>query len=102
MYSYDGWQFYFQRSLAIARLYFRKSDNRIVVIGDSHSRIIKNSSGVLSHHVGPITLHRMGDSTEMEAWFNESLSFPRRLRFLHFPAISKNSIMVLSFGEIDI
>jgi len=44
----------------------------------------------------------MGDSTEMEILLRESLSFPRRLRFLHFPALSKNSIIVLSFGEIDI
>lgn len=96
---FDGIRSYFNEFKGIIWLFCSRSENRIVVIGDSHSQVIQSSAGVLIRHIGPVTLHRIKDQTEM---IRSALTLAPRLRFIAFPRLSKNSIIVLSFGEIDI
>lgn len=58
----------------------------IHVIGDSHCREFIGIENTISHHIGPITMHRIGrDGFDFRAF-----------------QVSENDIVILSFGEIDV
>jgi hypothetical protein len=98
----DGLGWYFARVIAVVTLLVRVSGNRVFVMGDSHTLIFQGRAGVLSRHLGPITLNRFGRDGEAKELYNSAFSWPRRLRWIPFPMPKASDTLVLSFGEIDI
>ena len=98
----DGLGWYFARVMAVITLLARVNGSRVFVMGDSHTLIFQRRAGVISRHLGPITLNRFGRDGEAKALFNSAFSWPRRLRWIPFPMPTASDFLVLSFGEIDI
>ena len=99
---FDGAWFYINRIHGIVLLLLGSKPKRVYVMGDSHSLVFQRRIGVMCRHLGPITLHRFGRDGEAKALFQSAFSWPRRLRWIPFPAPKGSSTIVLSFGEIDI
>ncbi|MFZ3135945.1 MAG: tetratricopeptide repeat protein [Thermodesulfovibrionales bacterium] len=58
----------------------------IYIIGDSHSWTFENIGGCKIHHLGPVTMHRIGrDGIDMK-----------------HVGVDENDFVVLTFGEIDV
>ena len=58
----------------------------IHIIGDSHSLMFQNIEGCIIHHVGPITMHRIGrDGINIKNY-----------------GVRENDFVVFTFGEIDV
>jgi hypothetical protein len=98
----DGLGWYFARVVGVVTLLARARGNRVFVMGDSHTLIFQGRAGVLSRHLGPITLNRYGRDDEAKELFNVAFSWPRRLRWIPFPMPTASDTLVVSFGEIDI
>lgn len=75
---------------------------RVLVIGDSHARVF-SGPGFLVRHLGPITLNRACREGEAERIVSSSFRSPRIATWLvRLLFRDPQSIVVLSFGEIDI
>jgi len=98
----DGLGWYFARVAAVVILFARASGSRVFVMGDSHTLVFQRRAGVLSRHLGPITLNRFGRDDEAKNMFDTAFSWPRRLRWIPFPMPKASDSLVVSFGEIDI
>lgn len=61
----------------------------IHVIGDSHSGSFKNINNCIIHHIGPITMHRVG---------RDGLNILNLQKL----GIKENDIVIFTFGEIDV
>lgn len=61
----------------------------IHVIGDSHSNEFSLIDGCIIHHIGPVTMHRVG---------RDGLSI---LDFNHY-GVKDHDLVILTFGEIDV
>jgi hypothetical protein len=98
----DGTWLYLDRILGVVFLCLKPDANRVYVMGDSHTLVFQRRAGVMSRHLGPITLNRFGREGEAKDLFKTAFSWPRRLRWIPFPDPKGSSTIVLSFGEIDI
>ena len=97
----DAVIFYFSRIRDVAILCSASSKVRIYIFGDSHSQSFPRQRGIIKVSVGPVTLNRAGKMGECKKLADLAFSWPRRLRYLKYPKISKSSTLVISFGEID-
>jgi hypothetical protein len=100
--AFDGGWFYLNRVLEVLFLLLGQKEKRMYVMGDSHTLVFQRRAGVMSRHLGPITLNRFGREGEAKDLFKSAFSWPRRLRWIPFPAPKESDTIVLSFGEIDI
>ena len=98
----DGAWLYSDRILGVVFLCLKPDSKRVYVMGDSHTLVFQKRAGVMSRHLGPITLNRFGRDGEAKDLYKTAFSWPRRLRWIPFPAPKESSTIVLSFGEIDI
>ena len=98
----DGGWFYLDRVLGVLFLLLGQKRKRVYVMGDSHTLVFQRRFGVMSRHLGPITLNRFGRDGEGKDLFRTAFSWPRRLQWIPFPHPKGSSTIVLSFGEIDI
>ena len=99
---FDGTWLYLDRILGVGLLCLKPASKRVYVIGDSHTLVFQRRIGVMSRHLGPITLNRFGREGEAKDLYRTAFSWPRRLRWIPFPSPKGSSTIVLSFGEIDI
>ena len=98
----DGTWLYLDRILGVGFLCLEPDAKRVYVMGDSHTLVFQRRAGVMSRHLGPITLNRFGREGEARDLYKTAFSWPRRLRWIPFPAPKESNTIVLSFGEIDI
>ena len=97
----DAIIFYCTRIRDVSVLSCSSKARRIYVIGDSHSQTFPRKRGTIKVSVGPVTLNRAGKVGECKQLTDIAFSWPSKLRFFHYPKPTKESTIVVSFGEID-
>ena len=98
----DSVYHYVKVGLGIILFFLGRRKTGVYVVGDSHTWVFQRRLGVMSIHLGPITLNRFGRNGQAKKLFEAAFRWPKNLQWLPFPYPKATSIIVLSFGEIDV